>query len=131
MVMDTILIQGLQVDVLVGVHDWERRTKQPLLIDLDLCFDIRAAAASDDVAQALDYSAVIGETRTYLQGSGFKLLEALAEGLLTHLFSRFPMSSAQLRIRKPLLTLGVEAVGICIQRNRPTTNDNPHASFDV
>ena len=44
--MDKVIIEGLQVDALIGIHAWERRGPQPLLLDLELAFDNRRAAAS-------------------------------------------------------------------------------------
>ena len=38
---DTVFIEGLQIDALIGVHDWERHAPRPLVFDLQLAFDNR------------------------------------------------------------------------------------------
>jgi hypothetical protein len=56
--MDKVILEGLQVRALIGVHAWERRGPQPLLLDLALAFDNRRAAAADAIADTVDYQAV-------------------------------------------------------------------------
>ena len=57
-VMDTISIQGLSVPAVIGVHDWEREITQTLVVTVEMAADVRSAAQHDDLADALDYSAV-------------------------------------------------------------------------
>ena len=33
---DTVFIRGLRVDAVIGVHDWERKVRQTLELDLEL-----------------------------------------------------------------------------------------------
>ena len=40
------------------MHDWEREIEQTLIVSVEMAADVRQAAASDDLADALDYSAV-------------------------------------------------------------------------
>ena len=56
--MDIIFIRELRIETLIGVHPWERQTRRDLLLDLELGTDIRRAAASDRLADTLDYQAV-------------------------------------------------------------------------
>lgn len=55
---DSVLIEGLVVETVVGVYDWERKVDQRLLVDLEMAWDNRVPGASDDVGDALDYAAV-------------------------------------------------------------------------
>ena len=45
--MDKVFIEGLEVDALIGIYDWERRIRQPLAFDIEMAFDNRVPAASD------------------------------------------------------------------------------------
>src|SRR3546814_2820872 len=51
--MDTVFIEALEVEALIGIYDWERRIRQPLLFDIEMQFDNRVPAASDDIADTL------------------------------------------------------------------------------
>src|SRR5690554_5850219 len=119
--MDTIHIEGLRVDALVGVHAHERDGRQPLLFDLELAFDNRVAAASDDVGDALDYAAVCEAVREHVAGREDQLLETLLETLAGALLARFPAARRlRLRVDKPeaARALGCTGVGVSIVRER-------------
>lgn len=116
--MDKVFIQGLEVETIIGVHAWEKRTPRPLLLDLQLGFDIKPAAASDRVRDALDYQAVKDAVTKFVETERVDLLETLAERLSRHLFSEFPLDTLHLRITKPGAVAGVKAVGVEIERQR-------------
>ncbi|HBW09550.1 MAG TPA: hypothetical protein DEF44_15110, partial [Pseudomonas sp.] len=42
--VDTVFIEGLEVDTVIGAYDWERGIRQCLQLDLTLGWDIRPAA---------------------------------------------------------------------------------------
>ena len=56
---DKLLIQGLTVEALVGVYEWEQQHPQNLWIDLELAIDAARASARDDVAAAVDYGRLV------------------------------------------------------------------------
>ncbi len=39
--MDKVFIEGLTIDALIGIYDWERRIRQDLVFDLEMGFDNR------------------------------------------------------------------------------------------
>lgn len=119
--MDTIFITGLRVDTLIGVYDWERESRQPLRLDLEL-HPAHGAVLSDGARSAtLDYAEVVQTVRAFVGGRDDALLETLAEALCTHLFEHFDAAaSIMLRIDKPqaALLLGCGHVGLVIERRR-------------
>lgn len=118
--MDTIFITGLRVDTLIGAYDWERESRQPLRLDLELT-PAPAAALPDGARDAvLDYAKVVAEVRSFVGAREDALLETLGDALCAHLFACFPAASITLRIDKPqaALLLGCEHVGIVIHRQR-------------
>ena len=64
---DRVLVEGLQVEALVGVYAHERDAKQPLLFDIALPYDNRVPAASDAVEDAVDYAAVCTRVRAQVE----------------------------------------------------------------
>ena len=56
--MDRIFVTDLRVDAIVGIWDWERAMTQSVSIDLEMAWDIRRAAETDDLDATLDYRAV-------------------------------------------------------------------------
>ncbi|OEY66507.1 dihydroneopterin aldolase [Marinobacter sp. X15-166B] len=113
---DLVLIEGLAVEAVIGVYEWEREVTQRLLIDLEMAWDNTRPAASDDVALALDYATVSARVRDYLQSASPELLETAAEGLAACLRAEFGMPWLRLTLRKPGAVPEAEAVGVRIER---------------
>jgi dihydroneopterin aldolase len=116
---DTIFLRGLRADAVIGVHDWERGIRQTLLIDLDLATDVRAAAAQDRLADALDYDAVARRVTHLVEGSRYQLIESLAEAIVTLLQQDMGIPWLRLRLTKPGAVANAEAVGLEIERRVP------------
>lgn len=115
--MDKIFIRGLKVETVIGVYGWERHLPRPLVFDLDLMYDVRDAAASDHVRDAVDYAAVMETVKKIAGEHRPALLENLAEALARALFGEFPIQRLRLVIHKPG-AIPVEDVGVEIERRR-------------
>ena len=63
---------------------------------------MRKAAASDDLADALDYSAVAETIAAVLRDGRFRLIETAAERVAGRLLADFPLSWLRLELRKPI-----------------------------
>ncbi|RJS91267.1 dihydroneopterin aldolase [Salinisphaera sp. Q1T1-3] len=116
--MDTIFIEQLAIDTVIGLYDWERTIRQRVIIDLEMDFDIRAAAASDDVAATLDYKAVAKRVIAFVEAAKFDLVETLAERIAALVLDEFEVSRVTLRLDKPRALRGAKGVGIRITRER-------------
>lgn len=115
---DTVIIEGLAVEVVIGVFEWEREITQQLLIDLELAWDNRAPAEFDDLAKALDYVAVCQCVTAHLKALQPRLLETAAESLAQTLQSDFGVPWLRLVIRKPGVVPQARSVGVSIERGQ-------------
>lgn len=116
--MDKIFLRGLEVETIIGIHAWEQRAPRPLILDLEMGTDIREAASSDQVRDAIDYAAVSAAVVKFVSEAQVGLLETLAERLARQLFQQFPILSLRLAINKPGAVPGVKAMGVEIDRRR-------------
>ena len=116
--MDHVFIEGLEARTVIGVYAHEKLSERPLLLDLDLGVDLRMAAASDKVRDAVDYQGVRDTVVAFVAQERVDLLETLAERLARHLFAEFPIDTLRIRIDKPGAVSGVNAVGVQIERQR-------------
>lgn len=116
--MDSVYIEGLKADAVIGVYAWERDIRQDLVIDLELASDNRAAAASDAIEDAVDYDAIAKAVIAYVGASEFQLIETLAERLAQRLQSEFGVSWLKLRLAKPGAVAEAATVGVVIERGR-------------
>ena len=115
---DKVFIEGLEIETLIGIYDWERRIRQTLVFDIEMAFDNRIPAASDDIADTLDYKAVSKRVIAYVEASSFGLVETLAERVAALILDEFNVQHVKLKLSKPGAVRGAHAVGVCIERGR-------------
>lgn len=97
-----ILLKELEFLASVGVYDFEKRQKQPIICDCALYFDFKNACVNDDILQTINYEEVLSCLQNTLQSQHFLLIEALAYTLLKQLFERFPqLRAVHLLVKKP------------------------------
>lgn len=114
--MDIVFIEGLTVETVIGIYDWERRVRQPVVLDLEMAFDNARPAASDRIADTLDYKAVSKRLRGFVEASSFQLVETLAERCAAIVRDEFGVAWLRLRLAKPGAVRGARAVGVVIER---------------
>jgi dihydroneopterin aldolase len=78
-IMDSVFVRDLRIETVIGIYDWEREIKQTVILDLEMSSDVRKAAASEDIKDALDYKAVTKRLIGFVEESRFQLVETLAE----------------------------------------------------
>jgi 2-amino-4-hydroxy-6-hydroxymethyldihydropteridine diphosphokinase len=116
--LDKVFIEGLEIEALIGIYDWERRIRQPLRFDLEMAFDNRVPAASDAIADTLDYKAVSKRLIAFVSQSDFGLVETLAERCAEIVLREFNVAKVKLKLSKPGAVRGASAVGVIIKRSR-------------
>ena len=114
---DYVAIRDLAVSAVIGVHPWEREIEQALVVSVDMAADVAKAATSDDLADALDYSAVAETVAAVLREGKFHLIETAAERVAGRLLADFPLTWLRLELRKPIITSTYTAV-ITLERTR-------------
>ena len=77
--MDRLTISGLKVETIIGTNPWERETRQPIIVDLEMQVDSLPAARSDNIGDAVDYGAIGRRVRNLVSDSRFQLIEGIAE----------------------------------------------------
>lgn len=119
-VWDTVLIEGLAVETVIGVYDWERKITQRVLVDLEMAWNNSIPGGSDDVADALDYAAVSERVSACLKTLEPQLLETGAEAIATLLQSEFGVRWLKLTLNKPGAVPSARSVGVRIERGSRT-----------
>ncbi len=114
--MDIVYLNDLRIETVIGVYDWERRIRQTVVIDLEMGWDITAAAADDSLEQALDYKKVAQRLMEFVGNSSFQLVETLAEEIARIVREEFGVPWLRLRLNKQGALTGVRDVGVIIER---------------
>jgi dihydroneopterin aldolase len=117
---DRITLAGMRFMGRHGVQLEERMEPQPFEVDVILRRDLSAAAASDDLADTVDYSAVFGSVQAVVEGGSFRLIEALAGAIAQALLDAYPLEDVEVRVRKPKAPLpgAFDTVEASLRRKR-------------
>jgi dihydroneopterin aldolase len=115
---DRIFLHGLEVECIIGFIEWERRTKQTVVVDVEMPVDCARAAASDDVVDTLDYKKVAKRLIAFVGESDFKLVETLAHRAALLILQEFAVEWVRLSVNKPGAIRGSKDVGVAVLRTR-------------
>jgi len=115
--MDIVYISDLKVDTVIGIFDWERRIRQTVSLDLEMATDIRKAAASDHIDDALDYKSIGKRLIQFIEDSHFQLVETLAERVAEIVVSEFKVPWVKVSLNKKGAVRHASGVGIVIERS--------------
>jgi dihydroneopterin aldolase len=114
--MDIIFLGGLQIETIIGIYDWERKTKQTVVLDIKMAHDIKKAAQTDDIEDTLDYKAVSQQVISFVEASEYFLVEKLAEEINQMIRTKFNVPWVELTLNKKGAISGASDVGIIIER---------------
>ena len=121
---DRITLRGMQFMGHLGVTDEERATPQPVEVDLVVRIDLARPAATDDLADTINYASLFELTREIVEGRQFHLIEALAGAILEALLAAHPVDDVEVRVRKPKAPLpgALETVEARLRRRRASSD---------
>jgi len=115
----TIEVRGLELRGFHGALEEEQREGQRFLFDVTVVAH-DAGVRSDQLADTVDYTAVVARIREISDGRRFNLIEALAATIADDLLERFPVSRVRVRVRKPEVQLDAPAeyTAATVERSR-------------
>jgi len=117
--LDRIALTGLRVRGRHGVLAHERRDGQDFVVDAVLAVDVRAAAASDDLALTVDYGVLAQRLAEVVAGEPVDLVETLAERLAAVCLADARVRSAQVTVHKPSAPVPLEFADVSVTVVRP------------
>ncbi|HAZ53897.1 MAG TPA: bifunctional dihydroneopterin aldolase/7,8-dihydroneopterin epimerase [Franconibacter helveticus] len=118
--MDIVFIEQLSVITTIGVYDWEQTIQQKLVFDIEIAWDNRAAASSDDVNDCLSYADVTQAVVNHVEQGRFALVERVAEEVAQIILTRFNAPWVRIKVSKPGAVAQAANVGVIIERgNNP------------
>lgn len=98
---DELAIRGVECFAHHGVFDFERREGQTFVIDLVLGIDTRAAAASDDLQDTVDYGSLVGSVKHSVETDPVDLIETLAQRIADVCLASSRVEWARVTVHKP------------------------------
>ncbi|MEH3627100.1 bifunctional dihydroneopterin aldolase/7,8-dihydroneopterin epimerase [Enterobacter roggenkampii] len=114
--MDIVFIEQLSVITTVGVYDWEQTIEQKLVFDIEMGWDNRKSAKSDDVNDCLSYADISETVIGHVEGQRFALVERVAEEVAELLLKKFNSPWVRIKLSKPGAVARAANVGVIIER---------------
>lgn len=112
--MDTLTITGLTVNTRIGVHAWEQRISQRLLLDISLATDFRACA--DDLDKTIDYDKLCQEVTYFAESHAFQLIETVAEKVAELIRETFQVTDITVSVSKPDAIKNAKNIQVTVKR---------------
>ena len=116
--MDKIIIRNLKTEGILGIHQREQDTPQPIQINVVMSVDTSAAAAEDDIHQTVNYSTIANLIIQKVQSTHFYTVEALIASLADLILEHELVQKVWLRVEKTEAVTAAESVGVEINRKR-------------
>ena len=122
---DELTISGIECRAHHGVFDVERREGQAFLVDLTLGLDTRPAAASDDLADTVDYGGLVAAVKAAVERDPVDLVETVAQRIADVCLTDRRVEWVRVTLHKP--DAPIEAtfrdVALTITRTRGRAHD--------
>lgn len=114
--MDIVYIRDLRLDACIGIYDWERKIRQQIKLDIEMGWDNRLAAKTDDIQFTLNYKESAELVAEFVSDSQFELVETLAERIAELLLDKMKLPWVKVSLGKPVAVNGASEVGVIIER---------------
>ena len=114
--MDIVFIEQLSVITTIGVYDWEQTIEQKLVFDIEMGWDNRKSAKSDDVNDCLSYADISETVIGHVEGQRFALVERVAEEVAELLLKKFNSPWVRIKLSNPGAVARAANVGVIIER---------------
>ncbi len=133
---DWIVLSGMSLPCVLGLHDWERRDPQALVAEVSLALDLDEAA-SGNLSASVDYASVLSQVELIAIHGRWRLLESMVAAMARHLLSqpapgeaRAQVEWVRIKLTKPDIFGGRAVPSVELLRNRAWLSQRRFALSD-
>ena len=112
--MDILHISALSTMTHIGIHEWEQRILQQLLVDIRIPIDV--TTCNHQLANTIDYDQLCQCVTTFIETNTFLLIETVAENVAQLIKNEFQVKELSISVSKPHAIKN--AGNICVTINR-------------
>lgn len=100
--MDKIYVNRMEFYGYHGVFPEENRLGQRFCVDLSVALDLKRAGETDELVYSVNYGELYGVCKQIVEGSPYKLVEAVAEKIANRILGDFPLvEEVTVKVIKP------------------------------
>ncbi|MGZ8801134.1 MAG: dihydroneopterin aldolase [Mycobacterium sp.] len=115
---DRIELRGLTVRGNHGVFEHERRDGQDFIVDITVWIDLQAAAASDDLADTVDYGVLAQRAADIVGGRPRQLIETVAGEIANDVMRDQRVHAVEVVVHKPGAPIPLEFADVAVVARR-------------
>ena len=122
---DELAVTGIECFAHHGVFDFEKREGQVFIVDLVLGIDTRAAAASDDLAETVNYGTLALDVKAAVERDPVDLIETVVQRIVDVCLTDTRVEWARVTLHKPDAPIDAtySDVALTITRTRGNAHD--------
>jgi dihydroneopterin aldolase len=129
---DRIELRGLKVRGHHGVFDHERRDGLDFVVDVTVWMDLAPAAASDDLADTLDYGGLAQRAAAIVGGEPCDLIEAVAGRVAEDVMADARVQAVEVVLHKPQAPIPLDFADVAVVARRSRrSGSGPHGARTV
>ena len=115
---DEIFIEGLECFTVIGINDWEKKTKQLVVIDISIFIVQIPNNNKDVITETIDYKNLSYKIKDFVEKSNFDLIETLAKEIALLCLKVEKVVKATIKVNKPNALKISKNVGVIVSRER-------------
>ena len=116
--VDKVFINQLQLQTIIGIHDWEREQAQTIILDIEIACNTKSAVKSDSIDDCINYFAVCERLKLLADKHCYQLVESFAEEVSRIILEEFSAPAVIIKLSKPQAVKEADGVGIIIERQK-------------
>ncbi len=113
-----VTIKKLRLRTIVGVYEWEKKKLQEVIINLQVTFDGRDAAQSDDIEKTIDYKSLRNKIIDHVEKTNFNLVEKIASDTADIALSFSRAEKVVVEVDKPGALRLTDSVSIIVEKEK-------------
>jgi dihydroneopterin aldolase len=114
-----VFLKNYEVWINIGVHEFEKRAEQRVVINVDLYVPLAVSTPrADELDEVVDYDFIRRTVAARLSQGHIHLQETLCDDLLTRMLAHPLVQAARVSTAKPDVYPDCEAVGVEVFRSK-------------
>lgn len=116
-----LFLRNYEVMINIGVHDFEKKGEQRILINVDLFIPLsESTPTQDSLDEVVDYDFIRSTIANRMAKGHIHLQETLCDDVITAMLTHPKVRAARVSTEKPDVYPDCEAVGVEVFRVKPT-----------
>ncbi|MGI4779572.1 MAG: dihydroneopterin aldolase [Janthinobacterium lividum] len=114
-----VFLRNYEVRINIGVHEFEKRAEQRVIINVDLYVPLELSTPrEDELDEVVDYDFIRRTVAARLSQGHIQLQETLCDDILTQILAHPKVQAARVSTAKPDVYPDCEAVGVEVFRSK-------------